>query len=62
MTSLAYLLIVVSLSVLGGLFVMYRQRKPRRSVESGIDEFQRELRALAPEQRDHGRGRPGRSS
>ena len=59
MTSLAYLLIVVSLSILGGLLVVYRHRKPRRSVESGIDEFQRELRALAPDQREHG---PGRST
>ena len=56
MTSLAYLLIVVALSVVGSLFLLYRHRRPRRSVESGIDDFQRELRALAPEQRQ-GRGR-----
>ncbi len=56
MTDLAYLLVVVSLSILGSLLLLYRHRRPRRSVESGIVEFQRELRALAPEKRQ-GRGR-----
>ena len=57
MTSLAYLLIVVSLSILGCLLLLYRHRRPRKSVESGIVDFQRELRALAPEERPNGRGR-----
>jgi hypothetical protein len=49
-TNLVYLLVVVSLTVVGSLWLVYRHNKPaRRSVESGIDEFQRELRALAPE-------------
>ena len=57
MTSLSYLLVVVSLSILGSLWLLYRHRRPRRSVESGIVDFQRELRALAPEERPNGRGR-----
>ena len=57
MTSVAYLLVVVFLSVLGGVLVVYRHHKPRRSVESGIDDFRRELRALAPEPRRGERGR-----
>ncbi len=58
MTSLSYLLVVVSLSVVGSLWLWYRHRKPaRRSLESGIDEFQRELRALAPDQHGGERGR-----
>jgi len=56
-TSLAYLLVVVSLSILGSLWLLYRHRRPKRSVESGIVDFQRELRALAPEERPNGRGR-----
>jgi hypothetical protein len=47
-TSLAFLLAAVVLSVVGcGLFLL-RHRKPT-SIDSGIDRFRRELRALAPE-------------
>ncbi|MDQ1439138.1 MAG: hypothetical protein QOK43_2767 [Acidimicrobiaceae bacterium] len=47
MSNLAYLLVAVALSVLGSLILWLRHRRPR-SLESGIDEFSRELRALAP--------------
>ncbi len=51
MSNLLYLLIAVGLSVVGSLALWYRHRKPR-TMEYGVDEFQRELRALAPERRE----------
>lgn len=51
MSNLLYLVVALALSVLGSVALWYRHRKPR-SVEYGVDEFQRELRALAPERRD----------
>lgn len=48
MSNLAYLLLAVVFSLLGSLWVWYRHRQPR-SLEYGIDEFQRELQALAPD-------------
>lgn len=54
MSSLVYLLVAVALSVVGSLIIYYRHRRPK-SLESGIDEFSRELRALAPK-RDRGPG------
>jgi hypothetical protein len=56
-SSLLYLLAAVVLSVVGCLLLYARHRRPR-SLEAGIDEFSRELRALAPE-RQKGEGRPG---
>ena len=56
MSNLLYLGLVVLLSVIGSIIVWYRTRKPK-SLESGIDEFHRELRALAPEQRRQARDR-----
>lgn len=53
MTNLLYVGIAVAISAVAILVLWYRNRKPR-SLESGIEEFQRELRALAPD-----RGRPG---
>ena len=47
MSSLLYLLVAVGLSVIGSAILWLRHRRPR-SLESGIDEFSRELRALAP--------------
>lgn len=49
MSNLVYLLLAVTFSLLGSLFVWYRHRQPR-SLEYAIDEFQRELEALAPGQ------------
>jgi len=50
-SNLLYLLAALSLSVIGSVALWYRHRKPR-SMEYGVDEFQRELKALAPERRD----------
>jgi len=47
MSNLLYLVIPLGGSVLGSLVLWARHRKPT-SMESGIDEFQRGLRALAP--------------
>jgi hypothetical protein len=49
MNALAFLLVAVAISAIGSsvLWLTHRQRPP--SIESGIDEFSRELRALAPE-------------
>jgi len=48
-SNLVYLLLAVAFSLIGSLFVWLRHRQPR-SLEYGIDEFQRELNALSPEQ------------
>ena len=56
MSNLLYLVIALALSGLGSLILWYRHRRPR-SMEAGIDEFTRELRALAPEHRDGGEPR-----
>lgn len=53
MSNLLYLVIALALSVIGSLILWYRHRRPR-SMESGIDEFSRELKALAPERREGG--------
>ena len=50
MENLLYLVAVIVVSVVGGLIIFLRNRKPT-SMESGIDAFHRELKALAPEQR-----------
>ena len=56
MSNLLYLGIAVALSILGCLYVYLRNRKPT-SLNAGIEEFQRELKALAPEVRPES-GRP----
>ncbi len=50
MTNLLYLGIAVVVSTLGAVWIWARNRKPT-SVEHGIEEFQRELRALSNERR-----------
>ena len=50
MSSLLYLGIAVAVSIFGGVWIYLRNRKPT-SLNAGIEEFQRELRALAPENR-----------
>ena len=50
MSNLLYLLLAFVLSGIGWLVLWLRHRQPS-SVEYGIDEFNRELRALAPDQR-----------
>lgn len=54
MSNLAYLGVAIIFSIIGCLVIYLRSRKPT-SLNSGIEEFQRELRALAPD------GRPGRN-
>jgi hypothetical protein len=54
LTSLLYLLIAVVLSGLGSLILWLRHRRPT-SLESGIDSFSRELKALAPDRRERER-------
>jgi hypothetical protein len=49
-TGLLFLLIAVLLSVGGSVALWLRHRDPT-SVDHGINEFQREMRALAPNER-----------
>jgi hypothetical protein len=46
-SNLLYVGIAIALSILAILVLWYRNRKPK-SLVAGIEEFQRELRALAP--------------
>lgn len=55
MSNLLYLGIAVLLSVLGCMVLYLRNRKPT-SLNAGIEEFQRELKALAPDYRSDARG------
>jgi hypothetical protein len=48
MSNLIYLVIAAGLSVLGSLVLWLRHRQPR-SMEAGMQQFARGLRALAPE-------------
>ncbi len=48
MSNLIYLAMALVLSGIGWLVIWLRHRQPT-SVEHGIEEFNRELRALAPE-------------
>ena len=57
-SNLIYLLVAVLLSIIGSLILWYRHRRPR-SMEAGIDEFNRELKALAPERRGERREQHG---
>ena len=58
MKNLLYLGIAVALSVIGTLILWLRSRQPR-SMEAGMREFARGLRALAPERGDDGERRTG---
>jgi len=57
-SNLIYLLLAVTLSIIGSLILWYRHRRPR-SMEEGIAEFNRELRALSPERDDVDQWRHG---
>lgn len=50
MSNLLYLGLAVLLSVVGCVVLYLRNRKPT-SLTHGIEEFQRELKALAPDRR-----------
>ena len=54
MSNLLYLGLAILFSIIGATVIYYRNRKPT-SLNAGIEEFQRELRALAPDKR------PGRA-
>lgn len=56
MTNLLYVVIPVVLVLLAFGAMAARGRRPR-SLEAGVEEFSRELRALAPEYRSQGTGR-----
>lgn len=47
MTAIAFLLIVVGVSALGGIVLWLQHRQPS-NMESGVDAFKREMEALAP--------------
>lgn len=61
MSNLLYLGFAVIVSVVGATLLYLRNRKPT-SLNAGIEEFQRELRALAPDKRPDGQRRPPGSS
>jgi hypothetical protein len=46
-TAIAFLLIVVGVSALGGIVLWLQHRQPS-NMESGVDAFKREMEALAP--------------
>ncbi len=50
-----YLLIALVLTAVGSFVLIYRYRKPRS--QWAVEEFQREMRALAPDERRTGRDR-----
>ena len=56
MSNLLYVTGAIVLSAIGSGIVWLRHRKPK-SLYSGIDEFNRELRALSPGRRDGGERR-----
>lgn len=51
MSNLLYPVVAIGLSLVGAVVLWLRSRKPK-TLESGIEEFSRELRALAPDNRD----------
>lgn len=55
MSNLAFVVGAILLSALGTFIIWFRHRRPR-SMQSGIDEFAKELKALAPDRRDEFRG------
>ena len=50
MSGLAFLLIAVALSVIGTL-VLWMRNRGSTSLDHGVEEFRREMRALSPESR-----------
>jgi hypothetical protein len=56
MENLFYLVAVIAVSVIVSVIIVVRSRKPT-SMEAGIEAFNRELRALAPDKRPPMNGR-----
>lgn len=50
MNGIVFLAIALVVSVLGSLVLWWRHRDPT-SVDSAIDQFQREMRAISPDRR-----------
>lgn len=50
---MGYLLIALVLTAVGSIVLVYRYRKPRS--QWAVEEFQREMRALAPDDTPTGR-------
>jgi len=50
MSSIIFLLLAFALSALGTAVLVWRNRQPNR-IETGINDFQREMQALSPESR-----------
>ena len=55
---LAFLLIVVLVSAVG-ILVLWLRNRDATSLDHGVEEFQREMRALSPDKRDDDRRRRG---
>ena len=47
MSAILFLLVVLVVSLVGGLVLWLQHRNPQ-TMDSGIDDFHREMRALAP--------------
>lgn len=60
MTNLLWVVVPILVGVVVASLLAYRTRRPR-SLEHGIEEFHRELKALAPQdrRREEGGRRPG---
>lgn len=58
MSNLIYLVIAIVLSLAGSFVLWLRTRQPK-SVEAGIEQFSKGLRALAPDAPDKGERRSG---
>ena len=50
MSGLVFLFIAVVLSA-GGILLLYMRNRDATSLDNGVDEFQREMRALSPDKR-----------
>jgi len=53
-----FLLIVLVLSLVGGVLVLLRNRRPT-GMKASIDEFEKNLKAIAPSREHPDRHRPG---
>ena len=56
MSGLVFLFIAVVVSA-GGILLLYMRNRDATSLDNGVDEFQREMRALSPDKRGDDRRR-----
>ena len=61
MGNLLFLLIAIALSAIGIFVIWFRQRGPsgRSGVTQGVDSFERQMKAIAPDPSRPGPGREG---